>query len=307
VTSRIRGEVLIVAAAIGWGSAYPATVLSLETLAPLGAAAWRGGLSALVMIIVLVVLREAPLQGIGRRQALPLAVLGLLGGTAFMSGLNVSVHEAGSSVTAFVMGSFPIIMVVTAPLVLGERLTSRGIAAAALALGGVALLTRPGTEVTTLALVAATIASISFALYLQLARRWGALYGLRPGVVSVVVMAAVPLGCVPAQLLLDPAGLVPALTPGEIAAFAWLVLPAGSLAHVAANEAVRRLPAGRSSSFLFLAPLTGVVIGTLFLGERLDAIQLVGGTSIIVGIIVATAPGRAAFRTRRVATLREDP
>ena len=288
--ARIPGELLIAFAAIAWGSAYPATTLVLKNLPPVGAAAWRGGLSAIVMIGILLARGEGRHLLIVRRQILPLVVLGGLGGTLFTIGLNLSVVAAGSSVTAFLVGSFPIVMVVTAPLVLRERLTPRVVAGAVLAVGGTLLLTRPGTGANGTVVVTALAASLGFALYLQLARKWGGPYALHPGTVAVVVMAAVPLGCIPLQLVLNPSGLVPGFTTGELIGFLWLATISGGIAHIAANSAVRRMPAGRSSAFLFLVPLSGATIAAIVLGERLDAIQIVGGLLIVTAIIVATAP-----------------
>jgi drug/metabolite transporter (DMT)-like permease len=103
-------------------------------------------------------------------------------------------------------------------------------------------------------------------------------------------MVGMAVGCAPLQLAIDPSGLLPGFTLGELAGFAWLALPSGGLAHIAANTAVRRMPAGRSSAFLFLVPLSGAVIAAIFLGERLDPGQLTGGALIVAAIVVATVP-----------------
>jgi probable blue pigment (indigoidine) exporter len=297
---QIRGEFLIAFAAVAWGSAYPATTLVLHDLAPIGAAAWRGALSAIVMAAIMVVRGEGSHLLVARRQVLPLAILGSLGGTLFFVGLNASVMAAGSSVTAFLAGSYPVVMVVTAPLVLGERLSARVVAAAGTAILGTMLLTRPATSVPPAAVVTALVASLAFALYLQLARKWSGPYALHPGTVATAVMACVPVGCVPIQLLLDPAGLMPGFSSSELLGFGWLVIVAGGLAHLAANTAVRRLPAATSAAFLFLVPLTGAVIGSVAVGDRLDPGQVVGGVLIILAIVTATMP-LPSFRRHRPA------
>ena len=299
---RLPGEVLIVFAAIAWGSAYPAATLVLTHLAPIGSGAWRGAISTLALIAILAARRELSSLRIEREQWAPLVVLGLLGGTVFVAGLNLSIVASGSSVTAFLVGSFPVVMVLTAPIVLGERLTPRALAAAALAVFGTLLLTRPGTNIEPLAVLTALAASIGFAFYLQLTRRWSARYRLDSGAVAVAVMIGMAAGCAPLQLAIDPSGLVPGFTLGELVGFLWLALPSGGLAHIAANTAVRRMPAGRSSAFLFLVPLSGAVIAAVFLGERLDPGQLTGGALIVLAIVVATVP--AAWLLRRDAARR---
>jgi drug/metabolite transporter (DMT)-like permease len=111
-------------------------------------------------------------------------------------------------------------------------------------------------------------------------------------------MALVVVGAA-LQLVAEPAALVPHLTPGGWFWLAWIAVPCGAGAHLLAMTAVRRLPAGRSSPFLLLAPVTGALLSALLVGERLDLLQLTGGALIVLAIALATLPAWALARTMR--------
>jgi probable blue pigment (indigoidine) exporter len=285
----VPASLAMLIAALLWGSAYPVTGFLLADLPPMGAAVWRALLAAIALAIV-AARRGETLPG--RAATGRLVIMGLLGGAVFIIGMNLGVELTGASLTSFVAGTYPIWAVLMAPLVLGEHLGRQAIAALAIATIGTMLLIRPGGSEVQLAGVAAALGgALAFALYLDVARRWSGAEMPGPTIVALVLMVAVVVVCVPIQLLLDPSGLVPALSLSGGIALLWLALPAGAMAHALVNFAVRRLPAERSAPFLMLVPVSGAVIAALLLGERLDPIQLIGGALIVAGIGLATLQG----------------
>jgi drug/metabolite transporter (DMT)-like permease len=59
------------------------------------------------------------------------------------------------------------------------------------------------------------------------------------------------------------------------------------LAAVLVVVGMRRLPARRASAFLLLNPPTAALGAWLLLGERLTAVQLLGGGLVLVAMAVA--------------------
>ncbi len=294
----VPASLAMVITALLWGSAYPVTGFLLADLPPMGAAAWRAGLAAVALAIVARWRRERLPD---RVSAARLAILGLLGGALLIIPLNVGVELTGASLTSFVTGTYPIWAVLLAPLVLGEAIGGQAILALVVASLGMLLIARPGGSHVDLAGVAvARGGALAFALYLDLARRWSGRDMPGPTVIALVLMVTTVIVCLPIQLALKPSGLVPALSLSGALALLWLALPAGALAHVLANFAVRHLPAGRSAPFLMLVPVSGAAIAAVLLGERLDGVQIAGGVLIVVGIGLATLR-RSALRATRAA------
>lgn len=291
----------MIAAAVLWGSAYPATRYLVAEMPVLAATSWRG-IVALVAVVIVVVMRDELRAALPRRdQWTRLVVLALLAGPAFVIGQNTAVERTGPSLTSFVAGSYPILAVLLAPLVLPERLTPRVVGALVVAVLGTLLLARPGgANVDAAGVLAALGAALAFGMYLVLARRWGAAYRIRPMQVALTNMTALTVVGALLQSVTDAGALVPQLSAAGWAGLLWVGVPCGAGAHVLAMMSVSRLPAGRSSPFLLLAPVTGAAISALLVGERLDAPQLLGGTLIVVAIALATLPMGKRLRSMPV-------
>jgi drug/metabolite transporter (DMT)-like permease len=291
--SAAPGELLMTLVAILWGSAFPVTRVLLEEMPPLGAAAWRtllaaGGVAVFALLRgELGWLRPEP-EDRGR-----LAVLALLGGALFLICMNVAIFLTGASITSFVTGTYPLLAVVVAAVLLGEPLGRRGVLALALAALGLVLLARPGgAHVEVLGVVVALGAALSFALYLGLARLWADPSRLPTLTVAFWLLVSSLLVTGVLQWFVDPGALVPRLSLEGWAALLWLALPASALPHVLVVATLRRMPASRAAPFLLLMPIAGTLIAAALLGERLDQIQLAGAGLILLGIAAATLRGR---------------
>jgi len=281
--------------AILWGSAFPVTRILLEEMPPLGAAAWRT-LFAAGGVALLVALRSGPgqLWPAGSRRG-RLALLAVLGGAIFLIGMNLGVALTGASITSFVTGTYPLLAVVVATVVLREHLPRPALLALVAAAIGLALLARPGgAHVELLGVAAGLMAAFSFALYLVLARRWADPVHLPALTLAFWLLVSSVIVTGLGQLIVDPAGLVPDLSLTGWAALLWLALPASALPHSLLIVTMRRLPANRAAPFLLLMPISGSLIAAVLLNERLDLLQLAGAGLILAGIAAATLPGRAA-------------
>lgn len=275
--------------ALLWGSAFPATRILLRDLPPLGAAAWRT-LLALAAVAVLLALRgELAQLRPARGYRLRLAVLAVLGGAAFVIGLNVAVFLTGASVSSFVTGTYPLLAVVIAAVLLGEPMGRRVVVALGIAAVGLVLLARPGgAYVELLGVAVAFAAALSFGLYLALARRWRSAERLPTLTVAFYLLLSSVTVTGLLQAVIDPSGLRLDLSTEGWAALLWLAIPASALPHVLVITTLRRLPAGRAAPFLMLMPISGTVLSAILLGERLDLLQLVGAGLILIGIAGAT-------------------
>ena len=320
---RHRGELFAALAAMGFGSAYVATSFALTAFEPVPAAAWRSLLAAVAVGAFVVARgrgRRAGATGNSSRglpagidagtvatvpgaravepdatqRAVRLLVLAALAGPLFLAAMNLAVAHVGAAIAAFVAGLYAVMSAVIAPVLLPERLTLRVFAGFVLALVGTALLAELDPDGTDIAGMGwGIVAALSFALYLVLARRWSARYRLDGLTVAFAncALAAVVLGGF--VLVTDPALLAPVNPPVEaIVAMCWLALVA-ALGPVLMVASVRLIEAARSAAFLLLNPITATILAAVLLGERPSPLQLVGGVVVLLGMAVATIPGRA--------------
>jgi probable blue pigment (indigoidine) exporter len=229
---------------------------------------------------------------------LRLAVLATLGGPAFIVAMNVAVSQAGATITAFVAGLYAVLAAALAIPLLRERLELATLGSLVLALVGTALLAElQPTGSTGAGIGVGLVAALFFALFLVLSRRWSARYGLPGPTVSVatLLLTAAAAGIL-LPILGEPVTDAP-LQADAAAGVVWLALGPGALAAILVVTGMRRIPARRASAFLLLNPPTATLGAWLLLGERLSALQLLGG--LLVLLAIAGASGLALPRRDR--------
>lgn len=218
-----------------------------------------------------------------------------LGWTTYLTAID---HATVASVGVVYM-SYPLFVVLLAWLLLGQRLTPRALAGAALVVAGAFTVNAPGTVSAgeLLVLAASLPAPVGFALMVLLIVTVGQdLTNLERW--SVICVGHV-IGLLPAALLDDPAGLVPASRDGWL----WLAGLAGVTATIPQllyTFWARQVSPARAAATGAVELPTMLVVGWLAFGEALGAAELVGASMVVAAIIVtpAMAPRRAAAPAR---------
>jgi drug/metabolite transporter (DMT)-like permease len=277
-TGRRAGTGAGLAAVAIWGMAPVATRALVLQLAPLPLLVVRMGVAA----VVLLPWCGPVLRGPGRQYVPRLIVAGLLG----MVGYNLPV--------TLVLASEPVWLLLLAAAFLGERVSRRSWAGAAVALAGVAVLAGPGVlssrgssrELAGVSLIA--LGTLSFAAYTLMLRPLSRACGPVPATAASTVAGSVFYAAFAATVTPGELGRLPAAAWGELA---FLALGSNVLGMLAWNLAVVRLPGPRAGLLLYLEPLVSVAGAVALLGERLSAELVVGGILILGGIAATWAPG----------------
>ena len=275
-------------AAILFGASYPVTAIALRSFQPVALAAIQGTL-ALVVVVVLVAsgLVSSPRSwAVTRRQVGQLALLGLLGGVGFITTMNIAVSLAGPTITSFVATLYAVLATLFAVPLLGERIRPQALVAFALALVGTALLAGfdpLGSSL--LGTVVALGAAITFALYLVLARRWGAGHALDGALVTIAILVGRGPVLLLVELLREPDRILPANPdPAALVALALIVIGPSTTAQFAILASVKRVPARRTAAALLLTPIASALLAAVLLGERLAPVEIVGAALVLAGI-----------------------
>ena len=202
--------------------------------------------------------------------------------------LRNTAHFAGQNLWFYALSAIPLAQVfaleftspvwaiLLAPLVLRERLTAVGLAAAALGFVGVLVVARPDPTALDPGIVAAALAAVGFALSALFTRKLTRDQSITCILFWLTVMQAAM-------------GLVCAGVDGDIAlpwgpALPWLTLiaVAGLVAHFCLTTALSLAPAATVMPIDFIRLPLIAVVGALVYGEVLDPLVLVGG-AVIVG------------------------
>jgi len=288
----VPAPVLLVVVAIisvQFGNALAGSLF--ETVGPLGAAALRLSLAALILIVVL----RPRVRAWHRRTWLGAIALGVA-----LAGMNALIYLAidriplGVAVTIELLGPLAVAVV-------GTR-RARDVLWVVLAGGGVALLgLGDAGEFDVLGAVFAAGAAVFWALYIVASSRLGAgavagadASGEARGVDALAVAMAMgaaivlPFGAAPAVAAVS-------VNPVVLAQFAGIALLTSAVPYALEFLALRRMPKRVFGVLSSLGPAVAALAGLIVLGQALSAVQL----AAIAAVIIASA-GAVASRRREV-------
>jgi drug/metabolite transporter (DMT)-like permease len=265
----------------------------VESVAPWTLAFLRWSLAALVLTAIawpeLVRHRAALLA-----QARPIAALAVFGMVVCGGGVYVALTQTTAVNATLVYSSAPALIVALEFLFRGHRASLRQGVGIALAFLGVATVALEGDPTRILELrfnpgdLGIALAALSWAIYTVVLRRPGltALPG-RP------LFAAIALAG--AAMLLPFAAMEAALGGPLPAGADWLTILALVLipslgAYSAYQYSVKALGPTNAGLALYLAPISGVLMAVVGLGEAFRAFHVAGLLLVVSGIGLATAP-----------------
>lgn len=298
---RIPPAVLLTLSALFWGGNFVVGRWAHTDIPPLNLTFVRWTVSALILspFVAGGLWRH---RAVIRRHIGLLSVLALTGMVMFHSFTYIALNTTEAINAAFVLASMPMVIPVVSRLMGDERLSPRQAAGIAVSFVGVAVIVARG-DVDVLKTLSFTpgdlwvlAAVVAWSVYSVLVRR-------KPPELPPVVMIAtcnwIAVGILLPFYLweLNTVGGFP-ITPGTVAAIAYVALFASIAAFVCWNAGVGRLGANKAGLFIHLIPLFASVFSIVFLGETLKAYHFIGIVPILTGIYLTTTakprPGRAA-------------
>jgi DME family drug/metabolite transporter len=273
-----RGRLLVVAAALLWG-----TTGTAQALGPPGASPAAVGTIRVVFGGIVLVAVAATTQGVARPR---LHVGALVVAGAAMAGYQLfffsAVRATGVAIgTVVAIGSSPVIAALGAKVVHGERLRGRWVLGTALAAAGCVLLLAGGRSLTVNppGVLLALGAGLCYACYAVSSKRL--LDGMGP-----VRAAALTFGL--AALLLAPSLLVTDLSwvaqPRGLLLALHLGVGATAVAYVLFTRGLALVPVTTATTLTLAEPLTAAMLGILVLGERLTPIGATGAALLLGGL-----------------------
>ncbi|MCT8328197.1 DMT family transporter [Albidovulum sediminis] len=259
-----------------WGSTYLVTTEALPAGHPVTLAALRALPAGLLLLALTRCL--PPRAWLGRA-----FLLGSLNFALFWVLLFVAAYRLPGGVAA-TLGSLQAMMVILmARGWLGTPIRAGAVAAAATgALGVALLLIDPDSALDPMGIAAGLGGAASMAAGTVLSRKW------QPPVSSLSFTAwqltAGGLILLPLALLLEPP--LPPLSASNLAGLAWLGLVGAAATYAIWFRGVARLEPGAVSMLGMMSPVTAVILGWVWLGQSLSAVQAVGA-AIVLGAVWA--------------------
>jgi drug/metabolite transporter (DMT)-like permease len=283
-----------------WGGSFFFIEVALPTVAPLTLVLIRVALAAAMLWAFL----------LARRQRLPLPpgatlaflVLALLNNVVPFVLFAWAQEEIDGGLASILNATTPIWGVLVAHLFTAdEKASPAKVAGVLLGFGGVGVMfggdLMAGIGASLLAQLGCLVATFCYALAGVWARRFRGM-GIDPVAVSTGQLTASAIVMVPLVLAFEPPWLAPAPAPAPEAwaALVALALLCTSLAYILYFRLLASAGATNSLLVTFLIPVTAILLGALFLGERLDPRHFAG--MALIGLGLAAVDGRLLRRRR---------
>jgi drug/metabolite transporter (DMT)-like permease len=288
----LAGILLALAAASFYGFIPASTRLAFEHgVSVLDVALFRTSVMIPAMVIIARIARmPLVIPPHLRRLFIGQALATFLISTGYLA--SVTFIPVGLAVILFY--TYPVIIVLAAPLVEGTRLNAAKLAIVLIAFAGLALAIGPRFDTLNLIGVAlALLGAVSVAAQFFTARKLGA--GLAAPVMAVYVHAAIWPAILILALyfgggtlsLLTPAGLSGAGLAGLVMVGVCYVFAYGL--HMASLAAA---PASTVAPFFNWEPILSIIMAGVFLGERLKPMEYAGGGLVLLALVLSALEGR---------------
>jgi drug/metabolite transporter (DMT)-like permease len=289
---------ILFALALIWGGAFFFIHVAVHSLPPLTYVWLRLSIAAGGLLLYLKAKGE-PL-GLPREVWKAMLILSLLNNVLPFALFGWSQQHIASGLASILNATTPIWGVVVAHLFTrDERMTPARLAGVVLGFGGVAMMIAPtlaGTAIGALPMLACVTASLSYALAAVYARRFRAV-NLKPLSVSTGQLTAGALIMLPVALIADRPWILAMPSLGAWSALAALALICTAFAYVLYFRLIDHAGATNALLVTLLVPPTAILLGGLFLGERLAAQDFFGLGLIALGL--AAIDGRLLSVLRR--------
>lgn len=250
---------------------------------------YRNALAVPVLLVIL----------LGRRQSLQVALrdfvaLFLVSGlfsvsTTYLVYASYAYIGIGLATTLHFL--YPVFTVLLGWLLFQKKPDRYKLAALAIATAGVVLASGSSSAFAVTGIVMALLSAVTYAAYLlgiehtAVGRMDSIKSMFYMCIVNSIVMAAVDL----------PSGEIVYRLPLETMALTWILALANSaFAYVLLIVGIRLIGAGDAAIFSMLEPVSGVIFGVLFLGERLPLLKLISCLLILAAVAIPILRDRSA-------------
>jgi drug/metabolite transporter (DMT)-like permease len=274
--------------AMAWSGSWITGKLAVASAPPLEISAARFIIAAVVLAAIAIAART----DLGRGSLWAVVLAGVFGYFAYNAFVFVGLTMAPASDGALIVPTLIPVLTALAASFVGERLTATKLAGFALASIGAALVIvsgQTGDEVSSRRLVGdllMLIGAMCWAVYTVLGT-----IALRSRSPLAIVTIAAPIG---AALLL-PLGFfekgysdVGSWSTGVWLNVLYLALAGSVASFILFYWVVRRVGAGVAAMTSYFVPVLALAMAVVFLGDRPEPLQLVGGVVILAGVRLAT-------------------
>jgi drug/metabolite transporter (DMT)-like permease len=285
--NRSRAVIEALLTVIVWGASFVATKVALRYASPDVVVWLRFAMGVVILGIAVLAGRKFALPE--KRDWLYFALLGFLGITFHQWLQSTGLVTAQASTTAWIVATIPVFMALLGWLALKEKLSWVQIGGILLSAFGVLLVITRGNLVQlttgkfgTVGDFLILISAPNWAVFSVLSRR-----GLKKYPATLMMFYVMAFGWFFSSILffaqggLTQIGIIPW---DGWTGIAFLGIVCSGLAYIFWYDALQALPVAQTGAFLYLEPVSTVIVAALILGEQLYLFTMIGGVLILAGV-----------------------
>ena len=275
-----------------WGSTFVGIRYVVRFISPAFTSGLRYAIAGSLLMAILAARGKS--VRVSRRELVRLLVIGLM----LLTGNNVLLawgeQYVSSGMASLIMAAIPIMIALLETVVPGgEPLNGVGWVGTGMGVGGMVLLLWPSLHLPAganggvlLASGILMLAGVSWAVGSVVARRW--------------TSSADPMVASAWQMLMGGAtniGIGTALggwhtahwTRGVLLVLLWLAVFGSLIGYSAYTYLLHHVPVAKVATYAYVNPIVAVLLGAIFLGERLRGLEWVGMGVILLAVAIVTA------------------
>jgi drug/metabolite transporter (DMT)-like permease len=274
-------------AVVVWGASFIATKIAVGQISPVSVVWLRFAMG--IPLIGLAVFMRKQFAWPKPREWGYFALLGFIGITFHQWLQSNGLLTAQATTTAWIVSTAPVFIALLAWLVLKEKITALQGAGVGVALVGVIVVVSKGNlsnffagQFGVIGDFLIFISAINWAVFSILSRR-----GLKEHPSTRMTFWVMTIGWLFTSVaFFSQNGLaeIPQLDSRGWIAMIFLGIFTTGLAYIAWFDALASLPAAQTGAFLYIEPLTSLVVAAIILGEPVTWASLLGGAVILFGV-----------------------
>lgn len=284
---KLNSSILLIAVAtIIWGATVPIMKLTLTQIPPFSLAFIRMSLASLI----LAVLAFRHLE-IAKKDIPTFALAALTGVTLNLTLFFIGLTKTTAINASLLVAAVPILTILMAHFYLREKLDTRIVIAALLALAGVIVIVGKPTGASSLnqfiGNILLLLSALSWVIHEIIAKKLLKTYD--PATVTFYSMAYGALTFFPLfvwEFWRSPQWLGNVNYVG-IGGAVYGIIFASLIAYWAWQKGLAKLPAGQASFFFYLDPISGSLLSIILLKEKFTQELIIGAVLITLGVILA--------------------
>lgn len=259
-------------------------------LNPTSVAAWRFGVAAAVMVVILF-LREGVRGSQLKQNGLWYMILGTIGVFGFNSCFFLGMKFTSPVNGSLIMAMNPLLTTVLARIILKDKISQKAVIGVCFGLVGVLLVITQGSlsVLTHLSFsigdVIILVGNICWALYGVLGRRF--IQNGTPLSTTTYTMVVGALGLIGYALLSSASLVIPNVPTGVWGSILFMALCTSVLGYLWWNQGMTAIGAGKTSLFFNLVPVV-TMLTSVVSGHPVTIVQVLGGLLVIIGVLVSS-------------------